>query len=260
MYLLYVDDSGDVEDPQIDHFVLGGVAIFERQTYWVSQEIEKIAARFDPADSRSVELHGNPMVQGNKGWKRFPQQDRIQAMQDVLGAFNKTHPSNRIFSVVIEKGSVTDGDPVEFAFEQLCNRFDRYLGRLHKEGDTQRGILIVDESKHERRFQRLARNFSIVGHRWGILRNLSEVPLFVDSRASRLIQLADFVSYGIFRHFEKGDNRFFSILQTKFDREGGQTHGLVHWKKRQQPVAVVSEEVTITTTTVVAAPPEQAGD
>lgn len=30
MYLLYVDDSGEESDPNINHFVLGGFAIFER--------------------------------------------------------------------------------------------------------------------------------------------------------------------------------------------------------------------------------------
>ena len=32
-------------------------------------------------------------------------------------------------------------DPVEVAFEQLASRFDYYLVRLHKKGDTQRGII-----------------------------------------------------------------------------------------------------------------------
>lgn len=230
MYLLYVDDSGDVADPNLSHFVLGGVAVFERQAYWLAKELDKIASRFDPADPDSIELHGNPMVQGNKGWKRFPQENRISAIKDCLYCLARTHPKNRIFSVVIEKNSVRDGDPVEFAFEQLCNRFDRYLARLHKDGDTQRGLLVIDESSYEKKFQGLARNFWSIGHRWGRLANISEVPLFVDSRASRLIQLADLISYGIFRKFEKDDDRFFSIVSQRFDRDGQQIHGLVHWR------------------------------
>ncbi|WP_404403274.1 DUF3800 domain-containing protein [Pelagibacterium halotolerans] len=232
MYLLYVDDSGDIDDPNLTHFVLGGFAIFERQTYWLSKELDAIAERFDAADPHSIELHGNPMVQGNRGWKRFPRADRNLAISDAISAFKRTHPKNKIFSVVMEKGSVEGDDPVEFAFEQLCNRFDRYLTRLHREGDTQRGLLIMDKTGYERRFQGLARDFSSTGHRWGTLRNVAEVPMFVDSRASRLIQLADLMSYSIFRHFEKSDSENYNLLSSRFDAEGTQVHGLVHWRRR----------------------------
>ena len=233
MYLLYVDDSGDVDDPAISHFVLSGIAIFERQSFWIARELDKIAARFDEADPHAIELHGNPMVQGNKGWRAFPREDRLAAIADALDVLLQTHPDNRIFTVVIEKGSVTRGDPVEFAFEQLCNRFDRFLGRLHRRGNTQRGLMIMDKSGYEQRFQGLARDFSTLGHRWGTLRNLSEVPLFVDSRASRLIQLADLVAYSTFRHYEKGDSRFFEKIENRFDTERDHCHGLVHWQRQE---------------------------
>lgn len=90
MFLLYVDDSGEDSDPNINNFVLGGFAIYERQTYWLSQELEKIAERFNAADPASVELHGNPMVQGNKGWKQVTQAERIAAIQDAQCA--RSHP------------------------------------------------------------------------------------------------------------------------------------------------------------------------
>ena len=33
MYVLYLDDSGSVKNPNERHFVLAGIAVFERQTY-----------------------------------------------------------------------------------------------------------------------------------------------------------------------------------------------------------------------------------
>ena len=137
-----------------------------------------------------------------------------------------SHPSNRLFASVIRKAAVSPRDPVEFAFEQLSSRFDQYLTRLHKVGDTQRGIIIFDKSTYETTLQSLATDFRTIGHRWGVIRNFSEVPLFLDSKASRLIQLADLIAYAIFRYFERGDNRFFSIIQNRFDSEGGVIHGL----------------------------------
>lgn len=61
MYLLYADESGSSGDPNQQYFVLAGFCVFERQGYWIAQELDKIAAGFNPADPASVELHGNPM-------------------------------------------------------------------------------------------------------------------------------------------------------------------------------------------------------
>jgi hypothetical protein len=80
MYLLYLDHAGAIEDPAQTHFVLAGLSVFERQTYWLSQELDNIVARFNPKDPRSIELHGSPMHGGRgKKWRCFPVQDRIKS-------------------------------------------------------------------------------------------------------------------------------------------------------------------------------------
>ena len=127
---------------------------------------------------------------------------------------------------MIKKSAVSPKDPVEYAFEQLASRFDKYLMRLHRNSDTHRGIIIFDKSTYETTIQSLATDFRTIGYTWGVIRNFSEVPLFLDSKASRLIQLADLIAYAVFRHFEKRDNRFFPIIEPRFDSEGGVVHGL----------------------------------
>ena len=72
----------------------------------------------------------------------------------------------------------------------------------------------------------MSHRFSRTGHRWGTLRNLAEVPLFLDSKASRLIQLADIVAYAIHRWYNKKDFEYFSIIKECFDTEGSVVHGL----------------------------------
>jgi hypothetical protein len=86
----------------------------------------------------------------------------------------------------------------------------------------------MDESRHELALQTLARQFRVGGARWGHFRNLAEVPLFVDSKASRLIQLADLVAWATYRKYEIQDGRFFEDLIPLFDSDGGVIHGLVH--------------------------------
>ncbi|MBL9153073.1 MAG: DUF3800 domain-containing protein [Verrucomicrobiales bacterium] len=226
MYLLYVDESGHTADPHQNYFILAGVAVFERQGWWIANELDQIAARFDPANPNEVELHGSPMLQGRGVWKQHGRAIREQAMKDALSALTVSHPSNRLFATVVRKSAISPQDPVEYAFEQTASRFDRYLGRLHKRGDTQRGLILFDKSSHEVSLQKLAHNFRTLGHQWGILRNLSEVPVFIDSRASRLIQLADLVAFSLFRMWEKQDDRFYTIIRDRFDREGSIVHGL----------------------------------
>ena len=80
------------------------------------------------------------------------------------------------------------------------------------------------------RLQSLAAEFKAVEHIWGVTHNLADVSLFIDSRATRLIQYADLVAYAMWRKQEKGDSEFFDVISGDFDREGGVIHDLYHFK------------------------------
>lgn len=229
IHLLYVDESGSVTDPAQKHFVLAGVAVFERKTHWVEQKLNEIALRFSPDDPHAVELHGSVMRSCREGWKAHPLTDRLQAIKDGLemGVAEHCPKGVRLFGAVIRKDALVGADPVTHAFEQLASRFDLFLKRLHtKHGDSQRGLMLFDESSTEKRIQTLAREFKYTGHTWGRTNNYAEVPVFLDSKASRLIQLADLVAFALFRRFEYDDDSFFSVIGHCFDSEGGVTHGL----------------------------------
>ncbi|HEY0393709.1 MAG TPA: DUF3800 domain-containing protein [Candidatus Elarobacter sp.] len=228
MYLLYLDESGSVKDASQQYFVLAGVALFERQTHWLAEKLEMLAARIDPADPASVELHGSPMLNGHGPWKAVPRAERIALIEEALSAFAATHSANRVFAAAVRKAVISPEDPINHCFEQLSSRFDRYLMRLYKGGDTHRGLIFLDKSSAELTLQRLAHRFRSIGHTYGRLRNLAEVPAFLDSRASRLIQLADLVAYAVFRAYERQDTRFYDIIKHRFDAEGGVVHGLYH--------------------------------
>lgn len=228
MHLLYLDESGSISDPSQRYFVLAGVAVFERSTHWVEQELNAVVQRFNATNPHAIELHGSPMRSGNEGWRNFPRADRQQAMLDALAIARDHHRQDhlRLFGVAVRKQAAPGTDAAELAFEQLVSRFDLYLKRLYAvRKDAQRGLILLDKSATEQRLQTLAREFKYHGHTWGQTRNYAEVPVFLDSRASRLIQLADLVSYAIFRHFEANDSTYFSVIQNSFDSEGGVQHG-----------------------------------
>jgi hypothetical protein len=107
--------------------------------------------------------------------------------------------------------------------------------RLHKSEDTQRGLIVLDSSTYETSIQRLARNFKTQGHTWGQLKNLAEVPLFVDSRATRMVQYADLIAHAVRRRFERGDGQLFDLIAARFDSEGGVVHGFAHIENTGRP-------------------------
>jgi hypothetical protein len=58
MHLLYLDDAGSSTNPQEEYLVLGGVSVFESQAYWITKELDDLAATIS-ADPTTVEFHAS---------------------------------------------------------------------------------------------------------------------------------------------------------------------------------------------------------
>lgn len=231
MYVLYLDGSGSVKNPGERYFILAGIAVFERQIYHLIGKADEFVSSLNLGDSDEIELHGSVIANGGKRpWKGLPRKARPQVIEDGLRVLSEAHWSVRAFSVAVHKEARSPHDPVAYAFEEICNRFNLFLVRLFRGGGQHRGLVVVDRSHYEVTLQELARDFRVRGARWGQLRNLAEVPLFVDSRASRLVQISDLLSWAVWRRYEHGDTRYFDRIANRFDKEGGVFHGLVHYR------------------------------
>ena len=236
MYLLYLDGSGSVRNPAERHFVLAGVAVFERQIYHLISRTDQFVSTLGLGAIHDVELHASVMANGRKSpWKGMVRKERLVAIENGLDVLRSAHWSVKAFAVAVDKCAVSPDDPVERAFEEICNRFNLFLTRLwNRESRQHRGLVVMDKSHYEETLQGLARRFRDEGTRWGNLRNLAEVPLFVDSAASRLIQIADLLAWAVWRRYEQGDTRYFDRVAGRFDAEGGVIHGLVHFKPQAE--------------------------
>jgi len=224
MHLLYLDESGSGTESA--HFVLAGVSFFERNTHWAEQKLNEVVKGLTTGDIHELELHGSPMHGGRGQWRKIDREPRRNAILQALTVGVGDNRDARLFGAVIKKDQCTKRDVVEFAFEELCRRFDIYLAGMHHRNDTQRGIIIFDKSSTEQRIQRLARNFKYSGHAAGKTRNYAEVPLFLDSTSSRLIQLADLVAYAMYQHYERGMSDYFNVIKHRFHRANTQNQGL----------------------------------
>lgn len=229
MHLLYLDDAGSASNANEDYLVLGGISVYESQAHWITQELDNLAQSVRPAEPHNVEFHASEIFSRRiDPWRGMSRQEAQGLIKAVLDVLRKSYDSARAFACAVHKASFPGRDPMELAFEDLCSRFDLYLGRLRGEGDRQRGLLILDESAHETTLQTMAREFRTLGTRWGVIRNLADTPFFVDSRASRVVQLADHVAYAVFRRYNAGDTQYFDLIASKFDSVEGVVHGLAH--------------------------------
>ncbi len=228
MHLLYLDESGHADDPATDFFVLGGFSVFERTIHWLETAINPIAARFNPLNPEGIEFHGAPMRGGKDFWKGIPPGERTQAVVDILSLLRNPQMKLRVFASVIEKKLLPRHSILTKSFENVAVQFDQYLANMWAtRRDAQRGLVIFDKTTYEEKLQALSSVFKHRGHSQGKLRNFSEVPLFLDSKASRLIQMADLIAYWIFRHFQSGDDRGYQLIEPHFHKFRGVVQGLV---------------------------------
>lgn len=239
MLILYLDESGTVKNPNEGYFVIGGCAVFERQTYHLSNDLDDIAARYFPNAPDPIEFHAGPILQHrDKPWKNVPQASRQSILSDVDDLISRSRtPGVTLFGAAISKDKAQRGghDPVVLALQEVCQRFDIFLANLAPDWGEQRGLIVMDRTHEEERLRPLVLAWRAAGTPFGRLRHFAEVPLFTDSTATRLLQLADFTAYAVSRRYERKDTTYLDKIIHKFHADdAGCMHGLVHYCAQHQ--------------------------
>ena len=253
MYLLFADESGTHGSSHT--FVVGGLAVHEHDAQNLQRSLASVVepyaatARLSPED---LELHaavmrnakhpsGSTKAKPVSPWALVPRQDRLKCLDDAYRRIASFRPSDVnlpvvLFGVVLDKNFHAAWSTIErerFAYEVILNKFDVMLKRVRQVGNnSNRGLVIHDRRVvAERDIQEWTREWQKAAGTVGQLRNMADVPLFADSRASRLIQAADLVSYALYRHYDPGrKNRdYVENLWDKFDTANGAMHGIVHY-------------------------------
>jgi hypothetical protein len=234
MHLLYLDDSGSSKNRLEEYFVLGGVSVPENCIRWLTHSIDNIAQTISTEfakDLRKIEFHAAEIFSGKtEPWSNIKDKnERRKVILSVLSVLDHAFPTVVTFACAVHKDSFPGQDPVQIAFEDVSSRFDLYLQRISSGESRQLGIIILDKCSYESGLQNLAISFRDKGNRWGNqLRNICEVPYFVDSQACRNVQLADHIAYAVFRRYNGNDLTYFNCFESRFDKDGGIIHGLAH--------------------------------
>ena len=236
MYILYLDESGT--HGEASYFVLAGLAVFEREIHWFSQDLDALQSEYFPEETEPVFFHATPL--------RSREGDEVEAPWNKLTTTKRRELKNKVYDIIRSRRGVLFGcavekrlsqirkeDPYELAFEDLVSRFDMFLGRMNRIGATegkeeQRGLVVLAESAYQEVLALLGRRIHDRGTRWGLLHNVSDVPLFAPARHTRLLQYADFCANAIYGRYHAKLTGDFDRIAGKFDQEGPVVHGLVH--------------------------------
>lgn len=229
MYLLYIDESGNAYDASDRHFVMAGLAVFERRTYWMQREAELIKANHFPR-APPLDFHTQPIKSGHGFWRRVDPALREKVLVDIGKVITSAPAAEAVaFGAVVEKNDTVHGaDAIRRALEQVSKRFDTLLARKAKRGNPQRGLIVLAQSQYEQHAKTWLNEFRALGTQWGVLNNLADIPFSAPARESRMLQLADYIAHALFLLYERRDPILIKPIIDRFDCTGGIYHGLVH--------------------------------
>jgi hypothetical protein len=152
----------------------------------------------------------------------------LQAAADKIGSWDDV----AIFADAQRKAANTGGEDriLEHAFEQVVTRFHHFLERE----DIEVGILVQDQNETAaRRLTELARKYHAGGTFYSRVERLVETPLFVDSRLTSMVQLADLCAYSLRRNFENAETDLLDRFYMRCDRAMGRLVGVRHYTGKQ---------------------------
>lgn len=255
MYLLFVDESGTHGGSHA--FVLGGLAIHEDDAARLQKQLDQLVIKHlgrVPPNLDEFELHAAEMRNAKKPkptdskapavtsiWSNYSRPMRTALLDEAYELISKFKPGHSklptaLFGVVVDSnfhGNWSRIEREQFAYEVLLNKFDVMLKTIRKQnGLRNRGLVIHDRRVvAERDIQTWTSEWRVAAGKVGRIMNLADVPLFADSRATRLLQVADLVSYSLYRRYRPGASPEpnFSTIWPRFHAEKGITHGCVHY-------------------------------
>jgi len=141
----------------------------------------------------------------------------------------------RLFAECIDKvaydPSRSKSSISEQAFEQVTTRFEYcLLNYSNYMKGKQYGLLIHDNNETvAKKHTELMKVFHDRGTLWKNINHIIETPLFVNSKLTSMIQLADLCAYAIRRYLENNETDLFDLVFERVDINNGRSVGIRHF-------------------------------
>lgn len=213
VYLLYADESGDLSQAAVGNFVVGGIAVHEDAIRPLAGQINNTINQFiGQRLGKTVEVHGGPMRSGRGEWAAVPGAKRhalAHALLRLICDWTHEPTGSKVEPIAVVMDRDHSQSPTETTYGELLYVFDEFLRAGRRRGDPHNGVLVADRSRYEKTLEawvevaRLRRARPQDDPRR--LHALAEAPFFVDSKITRLMQLADLVAHALYRAYNADD-------------------------------------------------------
>ncbi|MDB5813685.1 MAG: hypothetical protein JWN23_802 [Rhodocyclales bacterium] len=214
MYLMYVDESGDVGlvNSPTRYFVLVGLVLHELR--WKQTLDELLAFRQELKKDLGLklreEIHASPLLTRPGELARIPKHRRLEILRRFADKIASMPDLNLVCVTVDKNGKPPGYDVFEHAWQALIQRFENTLSHQNFAGPKNaddRGMLFPDHTSDKKlnALLRKMRSYNPVpnqsgnGYRNLLIRSVIEDANFRDSGLSYLIQAADVAAYLLYQ-------------------------------------------------------------
>ncbi|MDD3730430.1 MAG: DUF3800 domain-containing protein [Endomicrobiaceae bacterium] len=122
----------------------------------------------------------------------------------------------------------------EQALEQITTRFEYCLMNYSNIRNQQKfGLLIHDNNETvAKKHTELMRRFHTQGTFWKKITHIVETPLFVNSKLTNMVQIADLCAYAIRIYLERNNTTLFDLIVKRADKKDTKSVGIRHFTHR----------------------------
>ena len=221
------------------------MAVHEGQIWRLGSILNDMQSEFFPDIDIPIKFHAVELNSGHGRFRSLSDSERQRMLDAIYDAIGRIpYPRVVLFATAAHISSVTSSDQaLRDTFEDVAQRINTFLVRLHHDRNPQKGLLIIDRSQStEKRYLALLSEFRASETRHSYLGNIVDIPYFSQSSETRLLQLADFVAYAVFRYYERGDDRLLNKILPRFDRRAPTSgiDGLKHVIETSNPCDCVA--------------------
>lgn len=111
MYILYLDESG--AHGEASHFVLAGLAVFEREIHWFSHDLDVLQREFFPYETEPVFFHAAQL--------RTRASDNVVPPWGQLTVEQRRELKDRVYDVIRTRRAVLFACAVDKGYAALRN-------------------------------------------------------------------------------------------------------------------------------------------
>ena len=232
-------------------------AYFEQQQIRGFQSMSAMRRRSEVTKKRTAELlrlqkvNNKTYKQTRKNYKKteayvhLTLDERRQVVTDIAELISNWGVV-RLFAECIDKvhfdPAIANTTIHEQAFEQVVSRFERYLQNT----DSGFGLLVHDNNQTvAKRHTELMKTFLRKGTLWTQIEHVIEIPMFVDSQLTSMIQLADLCAYSLRRYLENSETMLFDLVFKRADRVGNTSVGVRHFTSQGCTCKICASHLTL---------------